>query len=390
MVAATACGGTSKAEGSGDSDDGKGSGNGAGGDDSSLTIAFSPEDGAESVATWDEFSVTADGGTLTEVTVTGPEGEEVPGEFAEDDASWTPVEHFANGTTYEVTASGEDSEGRAATETAAFTTVAAEATVDTSSMLWNWIEDGGTVGVGTVVSITFDKPVENTQAVAEAIEFETEPAVEVRPHWFGNQRVDFRPEEYWAPGTDVTVKFRTRGVEVSPGVYGTRHNDRSFTVGHSQVSTVDVKKLTMDVQRDGELLKSIPITAGSPGKDTWNGKMVVSEMFEETRMDGATVGYDYDLPDVPHAMRLSTSGTFLHGNYWSSNDTFGSRLDTHGCIGLKDVQGRGDSSTPAAWFYQNTRIGDVVEVINSDDDVIAPDNGINGWNMDWSQWGAGQ
>lgn len=385
LLVVSACSGSSKADDKGSQDDGK-----AGGSSSPFAIVIAPGDGAEGVATSDEFQVAAEGGTLSEVVVADPEGEEVEGEFAEDQASWQPTDHLAAGTLYTVNATGSGEDGTELTETASFTTVTAEGNFDTQSLLWNWIEDGGTVGVGTVISITFDSPIENTAEVADSIQVVTEPAVEVRGHWFGNQRIDFRPEEYWEPGTEVTVKFRTRGVEGSPGVYGTRHNERSFVVGHSQISTADVESLTMEVVRDGEPLRTVPITAGSPGKDTWNGKMVVSEMFEETRMNGATVGYDYDLPDVPHAIRLSNSGTFLHGNYWSSKDTFGNRLDTHGCIGLEDVQGRHDQTTPAAWFYQETRIGDVIEVVNSDDDIIAPDNGINGWNMSWSEWGTGQ
>jgi lipoprotein-anchoring transpeptidase ErfK/SrfK len=388
MLVASACSGSSKAD---EPEGGGGAGEGKPGDaDPGMSIVITPGDGAENVATSEEFQVTAEGGTLTEVSVVDPEGEEVVGEFSEDQAGWQPTEHLANGITYAVTASGTDDKGEEVSETAGFSTVAADATFDTMSLLWNWIEDGGTVGVGTVVSITFDTPIENTAAVRDAIEIVTEPAVEVRGHWFGNQRLDFRPEDYWEPGTDVTLKFRTRGVEGAPGVYGTRYNERSFTVGRSQVSTVDVATLEMDVVRNGEKLKTVPVTAGSKGQETWNGKMVVSEKFEELRMDGATVGYDYDVPDVPHAMRLSNSGTFVHGNYWSSDDTFGNRLDTHGCIGLKDVQGANDKNSPGAWFYQESIIGDVVEVINSNDDIIAPDNGINGWNMSWSQWGAGQ
>ncbi|GAA1899706.1 Ig-like domain-containing protein [Streptomyces sodiiphilus] len=351
-----------------------------------VQIAITPEDGSQDVPTSGGLRVTAEGGTLSEVTVTGDEDEEIPGRLSEDGTDWEPSEHLANDTAYTVRAVGENGSGEQVTETSSFTTVAAGATFASS---WN-ISDGATVGVGMSLSLTFDTPIENTAAVRDAIEITTEPEVEVRGHWFGNQRLDFRPESYWEPGTEVDVKFRVRGVEGAPGVYGTLHRDVSFTIGRSQVSTVDIDSLTMEVVRDGEPLKTIPVTAGAPGKETWNGIMVVSELHQELRMDGATVGYDYDIPDVPHAMRLSQSGTFLHGNYWSSADTFGSRLDTHGCIGLRDVQGRGDSSTPAAWFYQNTMIGDVVEVINSDDKQIAPDNGINGWNMPWSEWGAGQ
>jgi hypothetical protein len=34
-------------------------------------------------------------------------------------------------------------------------------------------------------------------------------------------------------------------------------------------------------------------------------------------------------------------------------------------------------------------IGDVVIVKNSNDKIVAPDNGLNGWNLSWSQWQAG-
>jgi len=122
--------------------------------------------------------------------------------------------------------------------------------------------------------------------------------------------------------------------------------------------------------------------------------MVISEKHKETRMDGNTVGFGrkesgggYDIKDVPHAMRLSTSGTFIHGNYWGA--PFGSGNTSHGCVGLKDVRGANDSSTDGAWFYSQSMIGDVVIVKGSNDKTVQPDNGLNGWNMSWSKWKAG-
>ncbi|WP_079032414.1 L,D-transpeptidase [Streptomyces specialis] len=353
-----------------------------------VAIAIAPGDGATGVATSGALRVTAEDGTLTDVTVTGPGGAEVPGELAADGASWEPDEHLANATEYTVTAVGENADGVGATETSAFTTVAADATFATE---WN-IRDGDTVGVGMILSLTFDTPIEETSAVRDAVRVTTEPEVDVRGHWFGDQRLDFRPEEYWPAGTEVTVRFRTRGVEGAPGVYGTLYEEVRFTVGRSQVSTVDAEDKTMRVVRDGETVKTFPVTTGAEATPTWNGRMVISEKHLETRMDGATVGFDgeYDIPDVPHAMRLSTSGTFIHGNYWAGASVFGERNVSHGCVGLRDTRGAGDSSTPAAWFYENSMIGDVVEVVHSDDDVIAPDNGLSGWNMAWDEWGAGQ
>jgi lipoprotein-anchoring transpeptidase ErfK/SrfK len=89
-------------------------------------------------------------------------------------------------------------------------------------------------------------------------------------------------------------------------------------------------------------------------------------------------------------MRLTTSGTFIHGNYWynQGNPPFGREGTSHGCVGMRDVQGaQGDTS--AKWFYDNSLVGDVVIVKNSPDKTVAPDNGLNGWNMSWSQWIAG-
>ncbi|NBM14576.1 hypothetical protein GUY61_02530 [Streptomyces sp. GC420] len=37
----------------------------------------------------------------------------------------------------------------------------------------------------------------------------------------------------------------------------------------------------------------------------------------------------------------------------------------------------------------NSLVGDVVVVKNSGDGTIAADNGLNGWNMPWSEWKAG-
>jgi lipoprotein-anchoring transpeptidase ErfK/SrfK len=384
LLAATACTGSGEAtddQGGGDREPGRT-------EPAAVEIAISPGDGATKVPTSGELRVTAEGGTLTRVTVADAEGREVPGELAGDGASWQPGEHLANAARYSVAAVGENAAGQETTRSSSFRTVAADATFTSS---WN-ISDGARVGTGMVLSMTFDTPIENTAAVRDAIRITTEPEVAVRGHWFGTQRLDFRPEEYWEPGTEVEVRIRERGVEGADGVYGTAYENVRFAVGRSQVSTVDAEAMTMRVVRNGERVRTIPITTGAPGYETWNGKMVITEQLQETRMDGATVGYDgeYDIPDVPHAQRLTTSGTFIHGNYWAGEPTFGSANVSHGCIGLYDAQGAGDPSTPGAWFFEHSLVGDVVEVVNSHDAIVAPDNGLSGWNMAWNRWGAGQ
>ncbi|WP_284049753.1 Ig-like domain-containing protein [Streptomyces sp. YS415] len=382
LLAVTACGGGS--------DSGSGDGKGKGGDSgtaqsgpSQAVVSIAPKDGAESVDTSGALKVSASKGKLSEVVVKDGKGEKIPGKITDGGASWTPSTHLAASTEYTVHAVAKDSEGREAAEESSFTTLTPEHT-----FLGTFTpEDGSKVGVGMSFSLRFDRGITNPDDVEKAVRIKTEPAVDVQGHWFGNDRLDFRPEKYWKEGTKVTVELELDGVEGRDGVYGKQDKTLSFTIGRDQVSVVDVKTKKMKVMQDGKVVKTLPVTTGKPGYDTWNGQMVITEKFVETRMNGDTVGYDgeYDIDDVPHAMRLSQSGTFIHGNYWGG-DAFGNYNASHGCVGLRDVKGAWDKKTPAAWFFDHSMIGDVVVVKNSDDATIAPDNGLNGWNMSWEEW----
>ncbi|MER5735985.1 Ig-like domain-containing protein [Streptomyces sp. NPDC002262] len=359
---------------------------------SKAQITISPENGSQNASINNAAKVAVTEGKLTEVTMTSAEGTEIKGEIAADGLSWKPAGQLERATVYKIAATAVDAEGLEAHENSSFTTVSKE-----NSFIGNFTpEDGSTVGVGMPVSINFNKAITDKKAVQGGITVSSSSGQEVVGHWFNSTRLDFRPDDYWKAGSTVTLKLDLDGVEGADGVFGVQQKTVTFKVGRSQVSTVDVEKKTMTVVRDGKVIRTIPISAGSPENTTYNGQMVISEKFKETRMNGATVGFtdsdgkgEYDIKDVPHAMRLSTSGTFIHGNYWGSRSIFGSVNTSHGCVGLADVKGAGDPKQMAAWFYDQSMIGDVVIVKNSKDKTIAPDNGLNGWNMDWSAWKAG-
>ncbi|WP_030615907.1 L,D-transpeptidase [Streptomyces achromogenes] len=376
----TACGGDADA-----GNDGKG---GDSPKTSTAKIAISAKDGSTG-ASINATGVKVSDGKLTEVKMTvAGSGQAVPGAISADGRTWKPEQRLERGTKYEINVTAKDPEGRTAAANSIFTTVSSA-----NSFIGTYTPDNGaTVGVGMPVSFTFDKSITDKKAVQSHITVNTSSGQQVAGHWFGDRRLDFRPQEYWKAGSKVTMNIDLDGVQGARGVYGVQKKTVSFTVGRSQVSTVDVNTQTMTVVRDGQTLKSVPISAGSPEHTTYNGQMVISEKFTQTRMNGSTVGFggEYDIPDVPHAMRLTTSGTFIHGNYWynKGNPPFGRTGTSHGCVGLADVQGaQGDTS--AKWFYDNSLIGDVVIVKNSPDTTVAPDNGLNGWNMPWSTWTAG-
>ncbi|MFI1030314.1 Ig-like domain-containing protein [Streptomyces sp. NPDC020951] len=345
------------------------------------------DDGQEHVPVTVGGRVTVEGGTITQVSLSTADGRAVSGEPSPDKKSWAPSGELKHGTTYRLTAVATGADGRRTTKAVTFKTLA-EADRFTGTYT---PENGSTVGVGMPVSITFDKPITDKKAVESAVEVSADSGQTVVGHWFGGQRLDFRPQDYWKPNSTVTVKIRLAGVKGADGAYGEQDKTFRFKVGRRQVSTVDAAAHTMKVVKDGTTVRNIPITAGAASSPTWNGQMVISEKLISTRMNGATVGFagQYDIPDVPHAMRLSTSGTFVHGNYWGDDSVFGRSNISHGCVGLNDTKGGGDSGQDAAWFYDNSLIGDVVVVKNSDDKVIAADNGLNGWNMPWSEWTAG-
>ncbi|MFF0437038.1 Ig-like domain-containing protein [Streptomyces sp. NPDC004327] len=386
LLVLTACGGGATGGGKGGQDQAGGAGGKQENAASQAVVTVAPKDGADSVATNGALKVTADQGKLTTVTVADSEGNKVDGKISADGASWQPTGHLSASTQYKVHAIAQDSDGRESAKDTTFTTL-----VPKNTFIGHYTpENGETVGVGMPVSVNFTRGITNPEAVERAIKVTAVPAVPIEGHWFGNDRLDFRPEDYWAAGTKVTVQLNLDGVEGRPGVYGKQKKTFSFTIGRRQVSTVDASAHTMKVERDGKVIKTIPISAGAPSTTTYNGQMVISEKYKVTRMNGATVGFggEYDIKDVPHAMRLSASGTFVHGNYWGSPGIFGSTNTSHGCVGLRDARGAGDSSTPAAWFYDRSLIGDVVVVKNSKDKQIQPDNGLNGWNMSWSEWKA--
>ncbi|OXS35279.1 L,D-transpeptidase [Streptomyces sp. XY006] len=377
----TACGGSANAE-----DDDKG---GKGATKTSVAkIAISAEDGSTG-ASINTTGVKVSDGRLTDVKMTvAGSGQAVPGSLSSDGRVWKPKEQLERGTKYRISATAKDADGRTSAANSIFTTVSSS-----NSFIGTYTPDNGTtVGVGMPVSFTFDKAITDRKAVQSHISVTSSSGQKVVGHWFNGQRLDFRPEEYWKAGSKVTMKIDLDGVEGANGVFGVQKKTVTFTIGRSQVSTVDANTQTMTVVRDGKTLKSVPISTGDAQHTTYNGQMVISEKFVQTRMNSRTVGLggEYDIPDVPHAMRLTTSGTFLHGNYWYNKDNppFGRQGTSHGCVGLADVRGAG-GDTPAKWFYDNSLVGDVVIVKNSPDKTVAPDNGLNGWNMAWSQWVAG-
>jgi lipoprotein-anchoring transpeptidase ErfK/SrfK len=383
ILAASACGGTSAAK----SHSGGAGASSSAEANSAATVTILPKNGSTGVDTSDTLKVSAAQGKLTQVAVTGDDGSTVDGSISGDGSGWTPSAALHTGTKYSVVATATDAQGQSVTDRSSFTTLTPSAT---NVANFN-VDPGATYGVGMEVSLNFTSAVADKYkaSVLKAVTVTADPNVDVEGHWFSDTRVDFRPQQYWAPGTKVTLHLHLDGVRTGQQGYGKQNKDVSFDIGRYQVSVADNNAHTLTIYKaPGVVLKTLPASLGDPDHTTYNGKMVIIEKDPTEDMNSQTVGLGnaYRIKDVPHAMRLTTSGTFVHGNYWRPASVFGSQNTSHGCVGLQDAKGGGDGSMPAAWFYNNSLLGDVVQVVNSPDKIVQPDNGLNGWNMSWSAW----
>ncbi|MDT3397471.1 L,D-transpeptidase [Streptomyces sp. B1866] len=237
------------------------------------------------------------------------------------------------------------------------------------------VAEGQTVGVGMPISLTFDHPVPAAEraAVERRLRVTADPGTTGSWSWvkdrnlYDGGRVDYRPREPWKPGTRVTVHVGSQTV-------------RHFSVGRSLVATVDVRTHTMTVVKDGTT-RRVPITAGRPGLDTWNGTMVVMDKQQKVLMDSRTVNISDSYRGwYRYAVHLTTSGTYLHENP-NANIYAGRGNVTHGCVGLA-------TDGTARRFYEEVIPGDIVKVVGSKE-TVAPGNGYGDWNVDWSRWQAG-
>ncbi|MFD5074014.1 Ig-like domain-containing protein [Streptomyces sp. NPDC058371] len=372
-VALTACSGTS-------------GGDDAKGDSGSHRISVAPASGASAVSVKKKVTVRAGSGKLTSVQVTAPGPGALHGSFSKDRSSWTSTARLAPGVTYALTAGATASDGKKLTEHEKFTT--AEPTKAQTVIGEYNVERDSTVGVGLPVSIVFNKPVTDKAAVERRLRVTSSPAVVGAWSWLkdrnGKDRVDYRPRTYWKPGTKVSLRMNLDGVAAGGGLYGTQTRKIDFTVRKAVVTTVDVTKKSMTVTRDGEKLRTLPVSTGKKGFETWNGTMVVLSKVPTIRMDSSTVGIfgpeAYDLGKVKWDVQLTTSGTYAHAAPWNEGK-FGRVNGSHGCIGM--------STSDAKWFFHQVHYGDPVTVVHSKDDTVPVNNGYGDWNVGWAEWQAG-
>ncbi|MBV9515848.1 MAG: L,D-transpeptidase family protein [Mycobacteriaceae bacterium] len=341
-------------------------------------------------------SVTAASGKLTDVQMVNEAGKPIAGIMTPDNSSWKPDVVLGYGRTYTITATSRGAGGVTTTEVSRFSTLTPgnQVKVYLNTTSGATLSDAGVYGVGTVVVAHFDEPVGDRSAAERRLTVTTSPAVAGSWYWVDDQNAHWRPAQYFAPGTAVTVSANIYGAALGRGLYGQEDSRVSFTIGDSHVSIADDSTKQVSVYENGKLVRTMPTSMGMGGTQQIAGRTLsfwtppgvytVLDKGNPVIMDSSTFGLPINSrlgyrETIKYATRISTDGIYLHeldSTVWAQGNT-----DTsHGCLNL--------NADNATWFFNFSRPGDVVEIRNTGGPPLQI--GQNGdWTIPWDQWRKG-
>jgi lipoprotein-anchoring transpeptidase ErfK/SrfK len=354
-----------------------------GGDDKAAQVTITPANGARKVAPNSAVTVKVAGGKLSRVTVTPSTGGALAGTLAADGLSWRSgrSRNLRPATIYTVTAQATGADGKPVTSRTSFTTLKPGKHFRLESGLSPL--DGETVGVGMPVQLFLSHPMTghaNQAAVERALQVTMSKPVEGAWSWINPREVDFRPRDYWPTGEKVKVVARLAGFSAGHGVWGMRDRTLDFTVGPEHITKVSAKSHEAKVTSGDKVVRTIPVSLGKPGDDSYSGTMIAQEKAANTIMDSATIGKpgEYRIK-TKWNVRMTYSGTFFHAAPWSTGAQGNSNV-SHGCVNA--------SPENAKWFYHFTNRGDIIQVSGTSREVPFG-SGPTPWAKSWTDWLAG-
>ena len=338
---------------------------------SEVRLSITPAGGRTDRTPERGITVTAVGGTITNVTVRTA-GDPVPGTLNAAHTVWRSTWALNVSQRYAVAASATGMSGSPVTRTSTFRTFTPGSTFSAK------IIEGPnqTYGVGMPIILYLSRPIADRAAVERALQVRTSRRVVGAWYWDSQCNLApvclyFRPRTYWRPHTRVSFTGHLNGVEAAPGVYGDHTLTQSFTIGRSLTVVANAAGHYMNVYRDGRRFAHWPISSGRPGDDTPDGAYLTIEKANPVDMIGP--GYNIE---VPFSVRFTWSGDYLHDAFWSVGEQ-GFTNVSHGCVNM--------SPADAEIYYNMAVPGDPVTIVGS------PRAGVwgSGWTMwflHWKQW----
>ncbi|AEB43241.1 L,D-transpeptidase [Micromonospora maris] len=313
----------------------------------------------------------------TSVELTDSAGKKVKGALAKDGKSWLPAKALAYGESYTATVTATGDDGLPVTATSAFTVMKQPSK---QVRITSFLGDDQTVGVAMPLIVKFGRaiPEKYRPEVQRRMTVTSSPAQEGIWHWVSPTEVRYRPKEFWQAGSKVSYRVQAGGLPLGDGWYGRADLTVDIKIGPKLVMTVDNSTKRMVVTRDGETIKTIPVSLGKKSTPSSSGTMVVMEKLRKTVFDtydelGPEDGYR---TKIDYAQRLTWGGEFIHAAPWSEGQQ-GTTNVSHGCVNVSMANG--------AWLFNNTRVGDPI-VVKGTERKLQLGNGWTDWNVSWEQY----
>ncbi|WP_125610617.1 L,D-transpeptidase [Specibacter cremeus] len=347
-----------------------------------VALTVTPKNDATFINPADPVVARADHGTLTHVVLKVTDtGESLDGELSADGATWKAKDRLAFDTNYTFDITAEDANGVPVTRRSTFSTV------PPSNEANAFVYPNGdfTVGVGQPLEFTFSEPVTNKAAVEKAIRITAGSGQKGAFRWYSDTMARYRPAEFWAANTKIKVDMDLFGVDFGNGQIGNFSNSTTIQVGNKVELVADAANHVADVYINGALARHFLVTMGDERFPSASGYLVLlNDKQRKAHFVASTIGLkpgdpaDYGEVDVNYATRLTPSGEFIHQATDSAVPFIGQVNLSHGCIGM-DAAG-------ASWVFQNMGPGDLVHVVNSPAETIAPTDGFGDWNIPFNQY----
>lgn len=350
---------------------------GTGDTKSQATINVTPAVNSKNAGVLDPIVVKADLGILTSVAVTGPDGQ-LPGSMSADGSTWTsqPGLELPFDTKYDVTAVAIDPEGRARELNDSFSTVKPAQTPTPGT---RYTTDYVTYGVGMPLVIPFKTAVTNKAEVESKLKLTTSQPVEGAWSWSDDSTIaTFRPKDFWPANTHVFLDGQLYGTKLNDTDYAGGDVTLDLNIGDKVTMVVDPGTLNMTVSRNDQPERTVPVTIGKPGYETYEGIKVISAKEGTITMKSPPGDPEYYVADkVEYSIRLTDHGEYLHAAPWAA-DAFGNYRYSHGCISM--------TTENAAYVWNASKPGDLVWVNGPTGMPWQKDNGITVWNESWPEW----
>ncbi|MFE1772338.1 Ig-like domain-containing protein [Streptomyces sp. NPDC059008] len=199
-----------------------------------VKVALGAASGTRTVQAGDTLQVTAEGGVLTEVTLTDPRGRRLPGGLGDGGSVWTSSEKAAPETKYSLVARTRNAQGGVGTTKESLTTAKA---ARLNKLVVDPGRQGSVVGAGRPITVTFDFPVTDREAVLRGLSVTSDDRASGSWDWgnddSGKDQVAWRPARPSKPGTRITLRAELSGVDSGGGRYFATDYDLNFTIGRT-------------------------------------------------------------------------------------------------------------------------------------------------------------